>query len=217
MTQVIRVLVADDHALMREGICALMKNYPDIEVIGEAENGRVAIQMTQKLRPDIVLMDIAMPQLNGLDATRQIKRDFPEINVLVLTMYDHEEYIRPALKAGASGYVLKQAAASEMVAAIRAVYRGEAVLSPAITRLVLDDYLHGEGEASETDLDKLTLREREVLQLIAEGHTNREIAEILHISIKTVKSHRTNLMQKLDLHDRGDLIKYAIQKKIIKI
>ena len=217
MTPTIRVLVADDHTLMREGIRSLIEDQPDIGVIGEAENGRVALRLASELRPDVILMDIGMPLLNGLDATHQIKRDFPEIKVLVLTMYDHEEYVRPVLLAGASGYILKRAAASELVAAIRAVYRGESVLSPTITSLVLDEYLHGGAESLSSDLDRLTPREREVLQLIAEGYTNREIAEILHLSIKTVKSHRTNLMQKLDLHDRGDLIKYAIQKKIIEI
>jgi two-component system response regulator NreC len=213
----IRVLLADDHTLMREGIRAIIEDEPDMLVVGEAEDGRMTLRQTEALRPDVVLMDIAMPLLNGLDATHQIKRDFPEVRVLVLTMYDHNEYVRQVLAAGASGYVLKHAAASELVAAIRAVHRGEAVLSPAITRLVLDEYLHGEGGLAESGLDQLTAREREVLQLIAEGYTNREIAEILTLSIKTVKSHRNNLMQKLDLHDRGDLIKYAIQKKIIKI
>ncbi len=213
----IRILLADDHTLMREGIRALIEDEPDMLVVGEAEDGRTTIDLADELRPDLVLMDIAMPLLNGLDATHQIKRDHPEINVLILTMYDHDEYIRQVLAAGASGYVLKRAAASELIAAIRAVDRGEAVLSPAITRVVVDDYLHREAGDADRDPDRLTPREREVLQLIAEGYTSREIAEILTLSIKTVKSHRANLMQKLDLHDRGDLIKYAIQKKIIEI
>jgi DNA-binding NarL/FixJ family response regulator len=217
MTQKIRVLVADDHTLMREGIRALIEDQPDIVVVGEAEDGHAAVRLADKLRPDVVLMDIAMPLLNGLDATRRIKRDHPEIKVLVLTMYDHDEYVRQVLAANASGYVLKRAAASDLVAAIRAVYQGEAILSPTITRLVLEDYLQWENVKQATGQDKLTLREREVLQLIAEGYTNKEIAGILCVSIKTVQSHRGNIMQKLDLHDRGDLIKYAIHKKIIKI
>ncbi|MGD2253136.1 MAG: response regulator transcription factor [Anaerolineales bacterium] len=213
----IRVLLADDHTLMREGIRSLIEDYPDIKVVGEAEDGRSAVTLAHKLRPDVVLMDIAMPLLNGLDATRRIKRDHPEINVLVLTMYDHEEYVRQVLEADASGYVLKRAAATELVAAIRAVARGEAVLSPSVTRIVLGDYLSKERLQAEAEQDKLTLREREVLQLIAEGYTSREIAGILSLSIKTVQSHRSSIMQKLDLHDRGDLIKYAIQKKIIEL
>ncbi len=217
MIQPIRVLVADDHTLMRQGIRALLEDESDITVVGEAENGRVALQLVEELHPDVVLMDIAMPLLNGLDATYQIKRDHPEVTVLVLTMYDHEEYIRPVLTAGASGYVLKYAAANELVEAIRVVYQGEAVLSPGVTRLVLEDYLRQGKVQSETELDQLTPREREVLQLIAEGYTNKEISDILSLSIKTVKSHRTNLMQKLDLHNQGDIIKYAIQKKIIEI
>ncbi len=162
-------------------------------------------------------MDIGMPLLNGLEATRQIKRDHPEIQVLVLTMHENEEYIREMLAAGAAGYVLKQAAASDLVAAIRAVQRGEAVLSPAITRVVIQDYLRSEAAQPVTAPNELTSREREVLQLIAEGHTSKEISEILTLSVKTVQAHRTSLMQKLDLHDRGDLIKYAIQKKIIEV
>lgn len=217
MIRKIRVLVADDHTLMREGIKALVEDQADIVVVGEADDGREAVRLAHKLRPDVVLMDIAMPLLNGLDATRRIKRDHPEIKVLVLTMYDHEEYVRQVLAANASGYVLKRAAASELVSAIRAVFRGEAVLSPTITRLVLEDYLSREDGKPVIEQDKLTLREREVLQLIAEGFTSKEIGEILSLSIKTVQSHRGNIMQKLDLHDRGELIKYAIQKKIIEI
>jgi two-component system response regulator NreC len=213
----IRLVLADDHTLLRDGIRALLADQPDMAVVGEAQDGRQAVQLTHELRPEIVLMDIGMPLLNGLEATRQIKRDHPEIHVLVLTMHENEEYIREVLAAGASGYVLKQAAASELVAAIRAVHRGEAVLSPAITRVVIQDYLRSEAAQPVTASNELTSREREVLQLIAEGHTSKEIAEMLCLSVKTVQAHRTSLMQKLDLHDRGDLIKYAIQKKIIEV
>lgn len=213
----IRILLADDHTLLREGIRSLLEDQPDMAVVGEAEDGREVVHLAGELKPDIVLMDIAMPLLNGLEATRQIKRDHPRIVVLVLTMHDNEEYVRQVLSAGASGYVLKRSAASELVAAIRAVHRGEAVLSPAITRLVLEDYLHRDGVKPPPASNVLTPREREVLQLIAEGFTSREIAEMLSLSVKTVQTHRTSLMQKLDLHDRGDLIKYAIQKKIIEV
>jgi two-component system, NarL family, response regulator NreC len=217
MTPKIRILLADDHTLLRNGICALLADELDMVVVGEADNGREAVQLAGQLKPNVVLIDIAMPLLNGLEATRQIKHEHPEINVLVLTMYDNEEYFRKMLEVGASGYIIKRAAATELVSAIRAVYNGEAVLSPAITRLLLEDYLNHDNHSEKDDPNALTSREREVLQLIAEGKTSREIAEILKLSVKTVQSHRTNLMQKLDLHDRGDLIKYAIQKKIIEI
>jgi DNA-binding NarL/FixJ family response regulator len=217
MTSKIRILIADDHTLLRNGICALLKEVPDMVIVGEASDGREAVHLAGQLKPDVVLMDIAMPLLNGLEATRQIKREHPEINVLVLTMYDNEEYFREMLEVGASGYIIKRAAATELVSAIRAVYNGEAVLSPAITRLLLEDYLNHDLHNEKDDPNALSSREREVLQLIAEGRTSREIAEILNLSVKTVQSHRTNLMQKLDLHDRGELIKYAIQKKIIEL
>lgn len=217
MTQKISILIVDDHTLLRDGIRALLEEQPDIVVVGQAEDGREAVRLVGQLRPNVVLMDIAMPLLNGLEATRQIKREYPEINVLILTMYDHEEYFRQVLEVGASGYIVKRAAASELVAAIRAVNRGEAVLSPSITRLLLEDYLQRYSNKTESDPDALSPREREVLQLIAEGKTSREIAEIMHLSVKTIQSHRTSLMQKLDLHDRGELIKYAIQKKIIEL
>ena len=213
----IRILLADDHTILRDGIRALLEDQQDIEVIGEAEDGQSAVKMAAQLDPDIVIMDIAMPLLNGLEATRHIRRDSPQVKVLILTMHENEEYIRQVLAAGAFGYVLKDAAARDLLGAIRAVYNGEAVLSPAVTRLVIEDYLRW-GDIQPMDAsNELTSREREVLQLIAEGYTNKEIAEILCLSIKTIQSHRTNLMSKLDLHNRGDLIKYAIQQKIIEI
>lgn len=217
MTPKIRILIADDHTLLRNGICALLESEQDMVVVGEASDGREAVRFASQLKPNVVLMDIAMPLLNGLEATRQIKREHPGVNILVLTMYDNEEYFREMLEVGASGYIIKRAAATELVSAIRAVYNGEAVLSPAITRLLLEDYLNHDLHNEKDDPNALSSREREVLQLIAEGKTSREIAEILNLSVKTVQSHRTSLMQKLDLHDRGELIKYAIQKKIIEL
>lgn len=213
----IRVLLADDHTILREGIRSLLEHEPDIEVIAEAEDGHQAVKIAAQQKPDVILMDIAMPRLNGLEATSQIKKIYPEAKVLILTMHDNEEYIRRALASGAMGYILKDAASRELLNAIRAVHRGEAVLSPAITRLVIEDYLRwGDLKIEEPD-DNLSEREREILQLIAEGNTNKQIADILCISIKTVQAHRSSLMNKLDLHDRGELIKYAIQKKIIEI
>ena len=213
----IRVLLADDHTILRDGIRALLVDQADIEMIGEAENGISTVKMVVKLKPNVVIMDIAMPLLNGLEATRQIQRDYPQVKVLILTMHENEEYIRQVLAAGALGYVLKDAAAHDLLGAIRAVQRGEAVLSPAITRLVIEDYLRWGDIRPAGTSNGLTPREREILQLIAEGYTNKEIAEILSLSVKTIQSHRSNLMSKLDLHDRGELIKYAIQKKIIDI
>jgi DNA-binding NarL/FixJ family response regulator len=213
----IRVLIADDHTILRDGIRSLLEDELDMQVIGEAEDGISAVKMACQLEPDVVLMDIAMPLLNGLEATRQIKRSAPQVRVLVLTMHENEEYIRQVLASGAMGYILKDAAARDLLGAIRSVHRGEAVLSPAITRLVIEDYLRWGDLQPGQEENGLSPREREVLQLIAEGYTNRQIAEILTISIKTVQAHRSNLMSKLDLHDRGELIKYAIQKKIIEI
>src|SRR5512138_615802 len=178
MISKIRILIADDHTLLRNGICALLENEPDMTIVGEANDGREAVHLAGQLKPNVVLMDIAMPLLNGLEATRQIKHEHPEINVLVLTMYDNEEYFHEMLEAGASGYIIKRAAATELVSAIRAVHNGEAVLSPVITRLLLEDYLSRDTRSDRDDPNALSSREREVLQLIAEGKTSREIAEL---------------------------------------
>ena len=213
----IRVLVADDHTIVRKGLCSLLEAKPDIEVVGEAEDGREAVEKVEALLPDVVLMDITMPRLNGLEATRQIKRLFPKVKIVALTMYTNEEYIQQFLQAGASGYVVKQAAPAELMSAIQAVYRGDSFLSPLISRTVIDEYLKRTEPAASSEEAKLTDREREVLQLIAEGYSNREIAQKLQISIKTAGVHRTNLMEKLGIHNVTDLVKYALRKGIIRL
>lgn len=215
MSAKIRVLLADDHTILRDGIRALLSDDPDFEIVGEADNGRWAVEQACALRPDVVLMDIAMPLLNGLEATRQIRHAAPETYILILTMYQNEEYIAQVLEAGASGYVLKHAAGHELIAAIRAVAQGGAFFSPAVARTLVNDYVGRLSTSEAHTVDDLTSREREILQLVAEGYTNHEIADMLGISIKTVKTHRLHLMQKLQLHDRGELIKYAISKGII--
>lgn len=216
MARPIRILLADDHAILRDGIRALLSDEPDLEVVGEAENGRQALEQARGLRPDIVVLDIGMPLLSGLEATRVIRRDVPEARVLILTMHHNEEYLAQVLGAGASGYVLKDAAGRELVSAIRQVAQGEPFFSPSVATTLAAFYLRSlEAEKTHDPYDDLTVREREILQLVAEGFTNRQIAEMLSLSIKTVKTHRLHLMQKLDLHDRTELVKYAFQKGII--
>jgi DNA-binding NarL/FixJ family response regulator len=214
----IRVLVVDDHPIVREGICALLAVVGDIEVVGEAANGSEAIDMVRELEPDVVLMDIAMPIMGGLEATRRICREFPRIKVLILTQYDDKEYVLPVIEAGASGFVSKAAASSELIAGIRSVHRGDSYLSPPAAKLVVEGYRYKAGSRTAKDpYDQLTDRERDILKLMAEGHTNQEIADILVISRKTVEGHKTNLMAKLDIHNRTELVKYALRKGIITI
>jgi DNA-binding NarL/FixJ family response regulator len=214
----IRVLVAEDHTIVRKGLRSLLDVEPDIEVVGEADNGRQAIQQVHELHPDVVLMDITMPELNGLEATRQIKACCPQVQILVLTMHATEEYIFEILRAGASGYLVKQTAVAELVLAIRAVYRGDCFLSPTVSRKIIDCYSRqAEATLGEARYDRLTGREREVLQLVAEGHSNREIADMLCISIKTVEAHRAHLMDKLDLHNTAELTRYAIARGLIAV
>ncbi|CAG0942519.1 Oxygen regulatory protein NreC [Anaerolineae bacterium] len=214
----IRVLVCDDHTILRDGIKLLLNSQPDMEVVGEAVDGREAVEQARTLKPDVIIMDIAMPGLNGLEATKQIRRDDPNARVLVLTMYESDEYVSRMLEAGVLGYVLKKAAGSELVHAIRAIHQGEAFLYPSITKRLVEDYLRRVETGQERDsFNGLTEREREVLQLVAEGHPNRNIAEILNVSIRTVQNHRAHIMEKLGMHDRGELIKYAIQKGIIEL
>ncbi len=211
---IIRVLLAEDHTIVRKGLRALLDDEAGIEVVGEAEQGQQTIELVRRLLPDVVLMDITMPVLNGLEATRQIKKLFPQVKVLVLTVHLTEEYVYQTLQAGASGYVVKHAAVSELVQAIQTVYCGGTFLSPFLSRRPIETY-ERRAETKEDKHGRLTDREREVLQLIAEGRTNREIAQLLHITVKTVEAHRAHVMDKLSLHSTAELTKYALRKGII--
>ena len=212
------VLIADDHALVREGIIAFLKLCDDIEVVAEASDGLEAVEKAKKFNPDVVLMDIAMPKLGGLEATIELKRLLPDIKILVLTQYDDKEYISRFLKAGVSGYLLKRAVGNELVSAIRAVHRGEFYLFSSIASKVVAGYLGKDRDAAMEDpYEKLTDREKQVLKLIAEGYTHKEIGDMLVISTKTVIAHQTNISEKLGISSRAGLIKFAIQRGIIKI
>lgn len=213
----IRVLLVDDHAILREGIRALLALSKDIEVVGEAGDGQVAIEQARELSPNVVLMDIAMPDLDGLEATRRIKERFKNVKVLILTQHENREYVFPILKAGADGYVLKKAAGTELISAIRAVHEGGTFLYPTVAKTVVEDYLRPDGTVSDRRHPRLTDREIEILKLVAEGKSNQEIADLLCLSAKTVNGHRTNIMEKLDLHNRTELVKYAIRTGLIQI
>jgi two-component system response regulator NreC len=214
----IRVLVVDDHTIVRDGICALLALAPDIEVVGEAGNGREALGKVRQLAPDVVLMDIAMPVMDGLEATRRIHKEFPGTKVLVLTQYTEEEYIFSIIEAGAQGFLSKTAASSELASGIRAVHDGKSFLSPVAAKALVEDYQRVTPRREEGDpYRQLTGREREILKLIAEGYTAKEIADLLVVSTKTVEGHKTNLMAKLDIHNKTDLVKYAIRKGLITV
>jgi len=216
--QKVRVLVVDDHTIVRDGICALLGLAGDIEVVGEAANGMEALEMVRKLMPDVVLMDIAMPIMGGLEATRRIRKEFPRTRVLALTQYDDREYVFPVIEAGAYGFISKTAASSELASGIRSVYRGDSFLSPSVAKLLVEDYQQGTTIKKGRDpYDQLTDREREILKLLAEGYTTQEIADTLVISAKTVEGHKTSLMAKLDIHNRIELVKYALRKGIITV
>jgi two-component system response regulator NreC len=214
----IRVLIADDHGVLRAGVRMLLAAQADMEVAGEAASGREAVQLAEELRPDVVLMDLSMPDMDGFEATRALKARCPQVAVLALTMYDSDEHFFRALQAGASGYLPKRAAATELLEAIRSVGSGDAFLYPPLAKALLQDYLHRVqvGEES-SSYDGLTEREREVLQLIAKGLLNRQIAELLGIAVATVERHRANIMERLNLHSRTELIKYAIRKGLIDV
>jgi DNA-binding NarL/FixJ family response regulator len=212
----IRVLVADDHAILREGIRALLRLHDDIEVVGEAANGAEAIQQVAKLDPDVVLMDIAMPGLGGIEASLELKKLGVRAKVLVLSQYEDREYVRRLLKAGVSGYVLKKSAGSELANAIRAVQRGGLVLDPEVARTAMEE--GGTAAPGPADpYESLTDREKQVLKLVAEGRSNKEVAELLGISVKTAMSHREHVMEKLGVHNRTELVRFAIRRGVIRV
>ncbi len=213
----IRVLLADDHAIVRDGLRSLLAEYRDIEVIDQAADGPEAVRKSRELKPDVVVMDIAMPHLNGIEATRRIVKDCPDCRVLILSQYEDSEHVLEALEVGAAGYLLKRAAGADLAEGIRAIWQGGVVLHPMAARLVVDAYLRCQAAGRARGYECLTDREREVLILIAEGYTNQQIAETLHISPKTVDSHRTSLMAKLDLHSTAEVIKYALRQQLIDL
>jgi len=208
----VRIMIADDHGIVRSGLRMLLEREGDIEVVGEAADGATARDMAIRDRPDLAILDVKMPKLTGLQATREIRAHAPDVSVLILSMYDDERYLFEALKAGASGYVLKAQADADLLEAVRAVERGEPFLTPQAQRALIKDVLGG-GEARS---DELTPREQEVVKLVAEAHTNKEIAEVLHLSEKTVENHRSNAMRKLGMRDRVELVRYAIRRGLIE-
>ncbi len=214
----ISVLLVEDHHVVRKAISYLLSLENDINIVGEANDGDEAIKMVKDLCPDVVVMDITMPNLNGIDAVKQIKKSMPKTKVMILTMHTRDQYIRQALREGASGYLLKESTQEELVNAIRTVHKGGVALSPSISRFVLSEYVkRSDSENGVDSLELLTDRERQVLCLIAEGKTNKEIAKCLSISKSTVNIHRTNIMQKLDIHDKVGLVRYSVEKGIIVI
>ena len=208
----IRVLLADDHTLFREGIRLLLERQGDMQVVGEAADGREAVELAHRLQPNVVLMDIGMPVMNGMEATRLLHTQDPAARVLILTMHGTDDYFFRVLEAGASGYLLKEAAPTDLLSAIRSVHRGEMFFYPTLAKRLAQEYLRRVGSGEErSSFDALTEREKEVLKLIGQGHTNQEIADILCLSINTVQTHRTHIMNKLNLHSRAELMKYAVR------
>jgi len=213
----VKILLADDHTMLRKSLRVLLERVSSFEIIGESENGVEAVRMSDELNPDVIVMDIGMPELNGIEATKRILTKHPEIRIIILTMYSNEEYVAQIFKSDASGYIVKDSAPEELIEAIKAVSAGKKYISPKLSTIVVDGYIK-KGDHPGTDpLDELTNREVEILQLIGEGYTNVEIAEKLFISVKTVETHRTNLSNKLNLHNKSELIHYAIKRGIATI
>jgi len=211
-----RILICDDHTLFVEGIKAMLRNEPSLEIVGEAHDGRQAVELVKELKPDLLLMDVSMPDMNGFDATQRVQELDPKVKVLILTMHDEEELVARCLEAGAAGYIIKDAPASQLLYAIEMVQKGERYLSPVVLKQVVAGYVKN-ASVPQTSYDRLSPREREVLKLLAEGLSVKEIATRLNLSVKTVDVHKTNLMKKIDVHDRTELIKYAIRQKLIAV
>lgn len=212
----LRILLADDHTVMRTGLRALLERQGNFEIVAEAENGRQAVALCSSLAPEIAIMDVGMPMLNGIEATKALLKESPSTGVVMLSMHSDESYVIRSLQAGARGYLLKDSAASDLLSAIEAVSQGKSFFSPAIRRLLAEDYVRALQQKGEVDsYELLTMREREILQLLAEGKTNKEVANALHISPYTVETHRSNILEKLGLHSPAELILYAVRKGII--
>jgi RNA polymerase sigma factor (sigma-70 family) len=215
MSQV-RIFLADDHTVIRAGIRLVLERQPDLHVVGEASDGRETVNAIERLHPDVVVMDISMPSLNGIEATRQILANGVAVSIVVLSMHADEEYVLRALKAGARGYLLKESAEADLIAAVRAVVSGKSFFSPAVSRLLVEDYVRQlQDRDIEDSYELLTTREREILQLVAEGKSNKDIANLLNLSVYTVETHRSNIMEKLNLHGVPELILYAVRKGVI--
>lgn len=212
-----KILIADDHGVVRKGLRLLLQQYPELDVTGEAANGREAVKLAGELAPDIILMDVAMPLLNGIEAAEQIRKANTHTGIIMLTMHADESYLLRALNAGVKGYLLKESAEDDLLRAVRAVSQGKPFFSPAITQTLLEDYMRVlKQEGLSDSFELLTPREKEILQLLAEGKTNKDVAAILDVSLYTVESHRTNLMQKLNLHNTAEIVLYAVRKNLVR-
>jgi DNA-binding NarL/FixJ family response regulator len=212
----IRILVADDHGIVRKGLCLQLQQHQEFEVVGEALDGRQVVEMAEQLKPDVVIMDITMPALNGIEATAQITKRNPKIGVVILSMHSDDSYLARALSAGAKAYLLKDTADTDLPRAVHAVAEGTAFFSPAIGKLLVEDYMRQiQQRGLQDSYELLTERERETLQLLAEGKSNKEVANILNVGVATVETHRYNIMNKLDLHSSVDIVLYAVRKKLI--
>jgi DNA-binding NarL/FixJ family response regulator len=212
----LRIVLGDDHTLMRHGLRKILEEQPDWTVVAEASDGREAVRQTLALQPDVVVLDIGMPLLNGIEATRQIARRFPNVNILILSMHSEEAYITQAMKAGARGYLLKDSADTDLIRAVVAVAAGKSFFSPAVAKVMLDDYVRHLAEKGVVDrFESLSEREREIFQLIAEAHSNKEIADLLSVSPATVETHRAHILQKLDVHNTAELVLYAVRRGVI--